>query len=128
MDVGETIKKTRLLKNMKQADLAEKADISRVAIGNYERNERTPTVDVIERIARALDVDPNYLMDWEEKYNPDGKLADEVKLLEQIESMFGKGAAELLNAFSKLNEKGKTKVVNYATDLCEIEIYRNKQK
>jgi len=128
LDVGEKIKKTRLLKNMKQADLAEKAEISRVAIGNYERNERTPTVDVIERIARALDVDPNYLMDWEEKYNPGGKLADEVKLLEQIESMFGCNAAELIDSFKKLNETGKSKAASYVSDLCEIEIYRNKQK
>lgn len=128
MNVGEKIKKTRLLKNMKQADLAEKADISRVAIGNYERNERTPTVDVIERIARALDVDPNYLMDWEEKYNQGGKLADEVKLLEQIESIFGCNAAELLDSFKKLNETGKNKAVSYVADLCEIEIYRNKEK
>lgn len=128
MNVGEKIKKTRLLKNMKQADLAEKADISRVAIGNYERNERTPTVDVIERIARSLDVDPNYLMDWEEKYNQGGKLADEVKLLEQIESIFGCNAAELIDSFKKLNETGKGKAASYVSDLCEIDIYLNKEK
>lgn len=128
MNVGEKIKKTRLLKNMKQSDLAEKADISRVAIGNYERNERTPTVDVLEKIAIALDVDPNYLMDWEEKYNQGGKLADEVKLLEQIESLFGSNAVELISSFKQLNETGKSKAVSYVSDLCEIEIYRNKQK
>lgn len=128
MNIGEKIKKTRLLKNMKQADLAEKAYISRVAIGNYERNERTPTVDVLEKIAIALDVDPNYLMDWEEKYNQGGKLADEVKLFEQIESLFGSNAVELLNSFKHLNEAGKNKAVSYVSDLCEIETYCIKEK
>lgn len=73
MNIGEKIKETRLKKNLKQSDLADKANISRVAIGNYERNERTPTVDVIEKIARALGVNPNYLMNWDELY-PDAAL------------------------------------------------------
>lgn len=73
MNIGEKIKDTRILKNMKQSDLAEKANVSRVAIGNYERNERIPTVEVIEKIARALGVSPNYLMEWDELY-PDAAM------------------------------------------------------
>lgn len=56
MNIGENIKKYRIEKNLKQSELAERSGISRVAIGNYERGERTPNIDIIKKIANALDV------------------------------------------------------------------------
>lgn len=57
MNIGEKIKEIRLAKGMKQSDLAEKAGISRVAIGNYERGDRQPNIDILSKIATALDLD-----------------------------------------------------------------------
>lgn len=42
MTIGEKIKELRINKGLKQSELAEKAGVSRVAIGNYERNARQP--------------------------------------------------------------------------------------
>lgn len=56
MNIGENIKTIRLQKNMTQKNLAEKANISRVSIGNYERGDRVPNIDVINKIANALNV------------------------------------------------------------------------
>lgn len=66
MPIGERIKELRLKQNLKQSDLAEKAQISRVAIGNYERGDRIPNADILQSIANALGVSINDLMDFEE--------------------------------------------------------------
>ncbi len=55
MSIGENIKTFRTAKMMTQEQLAEKAGISRVALGNYEREERTPNLDILEKLAVALD-------------------------------------------------------------------------
>ncbi|MEA4815962.1 MAG: helix-turn-helix transcriptional regulator [Lachnospiraceae bacterium] len=56
MNVGERIKEIRTAKKLKQSDIAEEAGISRIAIGNYERGERQPTIEIAVRIAKALGV------------------------------------------------------------------------
>lgn len=62
MDLGSIIKKLRKEKDMKQSELAEKAGISRVAIGNYERNVRIPNAEILLKIANALDVNVSVLL------------------------------------------------------------------
>lgn len=62
MSFGERIKKLRLKRNLTQEELSKKANISRVAIGNYERNDRIPNIAILQRIANALDVDVNDLI------------------------------------------------------------------
>lgn len=56
MNIGENIKKYRIKRGLSQAELAELANISRVAIGNYERGERTPNTEIASKIAKALDI------------------------------------------------------------------------
>lgn len=54
--LGNKIKKLRIAKGMSQDELAKKSGISRVAIGNYERGDRVPKIDVLSKIAVALEV------------------------------------------------------------------------
>lgn len=127
MNVGDKIKEFRLEKNMKQSDLADKAEISRVAVGNYERNERQPTIDIAVRIAKALDVSITELVDWDLKHNPDGKLEEEVDLIEKIEKRYGKGSAELVHFYSILDDQEKEKAFDYVYYLAE-QHEKNKEK
>lgn len=62
MNIGENIKKYRKEKGLTQAELAKLSNVSRVAIGNYERSDRVPTTDIASKIADALQVDVNTLM------------------------------------------------------------------
>lgn len=131
MDIAKRIKELRKAKGLTQKELAKASGVAEITIRKYENHDRQPKIEQIEKIASALEVSPFDIMGvdyWEEKYNPDGKLADEVKLLEQIESTFGCKAAELIDSFKNLNETGRSKAASYVSDLCEIEIYRNKQK
>jgi len=60
--IGDNIKKLRSSKGWKQSDLAEKTGISSVSIGNYERNDRVPPVDLAKKIAVALGVSLDLLL------------------------------------------------------------------
>ena len=61
--IGNNIKKLRLAKNWTQKDLAIKSNITRESIGNYERGDRIPPSDILNKIATALQVPISDLID-----------------------------------------------------------------
>lgn len=67
MTVGEKIKEIRKSKKITQQELAEKCNLSKNALWNYENNKRTPNIDVLTKISNALEININLLLD-EKKY------------------------------------------------------------
>lgn len=63
MTLGEKIKFNRNKLNLSQEDLANKCNLSRNAIYNYENNKRTPTISTLISIAEILDIPPSELID-----------------------------------------------------------------
>lgn len=60
--IGNNIKKLRILNNLTQKQLAEKSNITRESVGNYERGDRIPPSDILNKIAIALNVSVNDLI------------------------------------------------------------------
>jgi len=54
--LGETTRAERIKAGLSQEQLAEKADLARNYIGNIERAEYKVTVEVLARIAKALNL------------------------------------------------------------------------
>ncbi len=52
------LQKLRRAKGMSQEELAARADINRNYVGMLERNEHAPTIEMLEKLALGLDVDP----------------------------------------------------------------------
>jgi transcriptional regulator with XRE-family HTH domain len=50
---------------MQQKELAEKAGVSVKHLLAIEKNQSSPGHDVLMRICRALDVEPNVILEWE---------------------------------------------------------------
>ena len=90
--IGERIKEYRLKRGFTQSDLAKQANITRIALGNYERGERIPTIDIFARIAMALNASIDELMG----YKP-GQLST----IQQIKQDFA-------NVGYELKEEGST--------------------
>jgi transcriptional regulator with XRE-family HTH domain len=61
--VAKNIRVLRLARGYTQEELSELAEINRNYTGMIEREERSPTVDVLEKIATALKVEPSALLD-----------------------------------------------------------------
>lgn len=83
MTLGEKIKFNRNKLNLSQEDLANKCNLSRNAIYNYENNKRTPTISTLISIAEILDISPSDLID--DIDNPTTNIyADKIEMNEAI--------------------------------------------
>jgi transcriptional regulator with XRE-family HTH domain len=60
--VGEVVRELRKSKSMSQEKLAQRAKISRTFAGEIERGEKSMTLDALEGIAKALQVEPFELL------------------------------------------------------------------
>jgi transcriptional regulator with XRE-family HTH domain len=61
--IGKSVRKLRIERFMSQADLSRVAGVSPAHLGRLERNEHKPHLSTIRKIAEALGVDPNELVD-----------------------------------------------------------------
>ena len=69
MDIGRNIKIARKQKKMTQNDLAIKASISRSYLADVEGNRYNPSIETLDSIARALDVQIGTLLSDSSKKN-----------------------------------------------------------
>ncbi len=61
--VGLNVKRYRKERGLSQEGLAFECGVHRTYVSGVERGVRNPTVLVLERIAKALDVPPSCLLD-----------------------------------------------------------------
>jgi transcriptional regulator with XRE-family HTH domain len=61
INFGSRLKSIRTDKNIKREVLASMIGTSSAIIGRYERNERTPSIDIAKKIAEALNVSLDFL-------------------------------------------------------------------
>jgi transcriptional regulator with XRE-family HTH domain len=60
--VARNLRILRKQKGLSQEELADSAGINRNYVGQIEREEKSPTIDVIEKLAKPLDVRPEELV------------------------------------------------------------------
>ena len=85
MTIGERIKAARENSGMTQVELGEKVGVSGVAIMRYEKNQRQPRYDQLQRIASALGVAAHELVD-------DWNVLDKEELKQVV--IYGKGITD----------------------------------
>jgi|LGVF01.2.fsa_nt_gb transcriptional regulator with XRE-family HTH domain len=91
--VGERIKKARKELGISQKILGELIGVSEVRIGQWERNYRKPKIDVLTKIAQALDVDVSVLSDVSKK---DDCVGEKIKKIRKEKGLTQKELGELL--------------------------------
>ena len=127
MTVGERIKAARINIGMTQKELAEKLGIPYQSIGQWERDQRNPKVDTLQRLADVLGVSVPYLMGWNQvdKYFCGREASDDTvqKIANNIQ-MHHSTRAELNLAFDKLNDKGQQVAVERVKELSKIPDYQ----
>jgi transcriptional regulator with XRE-family HTH domain len=75
MTVGENIKMYRKKAKLTQAELAQRANMSRSYLADVERDRYNPSVDTLKAIASALEVPVSALL-GEDDYKRDSKLPE----------------------------------------------------
>lgn len=101
MTTGQRIKETRKAAGMTQKELAVKLGIAYQTLAQWENDLRNPKIETLQRIAAALGVDPYSLYSFDQA---------STALEERIN-------ARIVDAASKLSDKGQEKVADYAEDL-----------
>lgn len=61
--LGSNVRRLREAKGWSQEDYADRAGIHRTYVSDIERGKRNPTVTVVEKLAKPLDVNTGSLLD-----------------------------------------------------------------
>ena len=152
MTIGEQIKAMRKKAGYTQKELAEKSGVAMVSIQQYERGVRSPRIEQLQRIAKALNISVGDLLglkkvfaervdtkeivsegymtieDIQGPYDSNNKkivyLESEEALLKYFKSIDSKRL--LIQFFNTLNIIGQYKAVERVKELTEIPHYRRK--
>ena len=104
---GDSLKTVRVSTNISQAELADMVEMHSTHISRYERDLTQPTLEVIKKIAIALDVSTDVLIYGAEEGQAQNKIKDN----------------ELLNMFNKVQGLDKQEI-NCAKSLLEAFIFK----
>lgn len=118
INCGKKIKEIRISKGLTQLQLAEKADIGLNTLCRYERDERRPKLEVLEKIADALEVNLTDLF-----FNENSKEFSITHFTPQGESYLLRN--DTMQKYDLLNFAAQQKVNDYISDLLQIEKYKN---
>lgn len=97
MDIGITITQLRKKRSMSRENLGSMVGTSAAVIGRYERGEITPSVEIANKIAQALEVSLDYLVG-----NASSMFKDK-KILERIETIANMPEKEQVQIFSVID-------------------------
>ena len=85
---GIRIALLRIQKGLSQAELARRLCISPSAVGMYEQGRRTPSLELVVRLAQELDVTTDYLLSGDPENvisdEPPSQTAQVLRLLKRI--------------------------------------------
>lgn len=102
--LSERLLQARKDKNLSQQELAKLAKVHFTNVGKYERGEAVPSADVFNRIAKALEVSPDYLLNGSTQDKAKGAIHDNELLIqfekvEKLPSAKKQLVKEFLDAF-----------------------------
>ena len=83
MFISERIKELRTGKKLTQSDLATEVGLTYVQIGRYETGKSSPSAEVLQKLAAALDTTTDYLMNGSNDEVVSAQLTDK-ELLSQF--------------------------------------------
>lgn len=106
LSIGDTISQLRKQHNLSQSELADKINVSRTIIGNYERNTNMPSIEVIIKMARTFGVTVDFLIGESDNASFD---IDIVERINDIQNMDKQTKDVLFNVIDTYIQNFKTK-------------------
>lgn len=128
MHTGTKIKDLRKAYNMTQSDLGDLLGVKKSAIQKYEKGEIVNLkLSSLKKLCEIFNVTSDYFIfpqakEFDTKYNSE-QLQHEIKIIEEIQALYGAKAVEILHNFTKLNEVGKDYALEVIENLTLLEKY-----
>lgn len=119
--VSERIKKLRIASGMTQEQLGEILGVGKATVQKYESGQiQNLKAAHIRKLCRLFKKRPHYfIFDDLEKYE-----AENDNLIEKIDAAYCGTLARVLKKGLSLNEEGKARLLQCASDLIEIDKYK----
>lgn len=88
MSVSNRIKELRSKNNLTQSELAERVGLTYIQIGRYEKAKSSPSADVLQKLADALNTSTDFLMNGNSE-RVEAQLSDMelIKQFKEVETM-----------------------------------------
>lgn len=104
MKLEQRLKQARTEKKISQQELAKLVGIHYTNIGRYERGEANPTTNVLNKLAQALDVSPDFLINGTLENKAENSISDtelliQFRKVEQLPPDKKRLVKEFLDAF-----------------------------
>ena len=85
MKIGRKVADLRKDKGMSREELGKQVGTSGLVIGRYERNENTPSIDMILKLAKVFNVSLDYLVGEGQLANYDKEVLKRIEDIEQLD-------------------------------------------
>lgn len=88
-DLGQKLRRLRKSKRMTQKQVADRLNLRPSTVSSYERNDKTPSLFTLKKLAYLFNVSTDFLLGMESRYqiNTDGLTSRQIFLIEEtIES------------------------------------------
>lgn len=119
MSIGQRIKSRREELGMSQEDLAHKIGYkSKSSINKIELDIQQLRQSKIKQIADALDTTTDYIMGWS-----DEEKSEQPNSADLLKNQYGSDVYELVQLYQKLNEAGKSKILEELRDTAALPKY-----
>ena len=117
------------IRGMRQVDVANRSGLDKAQISQYKTGKYEPMQDALYKLATALNVNVSWLMGYDVPMEINRKqLEQEIEVCDIIEKCYGTGARELVRYYIRLNELGKSKIMDEIQDMLQLEKYTMPEK
>ena len=124
MTVGNRIKKARKDAGLTQKELGERLGLSFQAVAQWENDLRKPKMETVQRIADALEIDVNWLLNGYTLEDRDQAMKDYVARRFKEATTWKELKERIDMAFSMLNPTGQQVAVERVEELTKIPDYQ----
>ena len=122
MTIGEKIHTLRKQYGLTLEDVGNAVGVGKSTVRKWETGLiANMGRDKIQALATVLHTTPAYLMGWEEF---EAEVAEEVKMIERIQAIWGKDMVLLMQHYCELNADGQKTMLSISESLCELNKYK----
>jgi len=136
------LKTALTIRDITAAELAVKTGLSKAQLSQYTNGVYEAKQKALYKLAQALNVNEAWLMGydvpmekgenlletWEEKYNPDGALAEQVKIEELIRKEYGDDCMDAVTLYNQLDSSDKGEIRGEMKHMLKADKYSVKKE
>lgn len=120
---GQYLKQIMKEQKITQQELANKIGLARSTVGMYVSDNALPSLETWEKIAVALNIQPEELNKAITEITINEHLSKEANAREAVIGIYGKTAWKILEKVSLMTNEGKEKLLDRANEILKIAEY-----